>query len=323
MLKLRTALIGLALLPLSSLAPAADPGPAKNAAAKVDVPVITPLKVDVIPKTTLGGFWATWSTPQGARRTDHPETLTEELKRARDGLVSAGADPKGIEVVINPSKDVKYEDLIAVYQAANAAKIDRIMFATMAAPEDAKNFFNGKDLTGFWGDLSLWHVENGELVGKTETGIKHNEFLKTIHSYGDFRLVCKMKLVPNTANSGIQFHSSEFKGNEMSGPQADAGKGYWGTLYGENFGNKKIGDNKSGEDVVLKSEDWNVYEVVAVGTRVRTAMNGHLCVDVDIPNIPQSGMFGLQIHAGKATEVRFKDFELELNPKFELKTLKE
>jgi hypothetical protein len=32
-------------------------------------------------------------------------------------------------------------------------------------------------------------------------------------------------------------------------------------------------------------------------------------------------MFGLQIHAGGPTEVRFKDFELELNPKFELKTL--
>jgi hypothetical protein len=109
----------------------------------------------------------------------------------------------------------------------------------------------------------------------------------------------------------------------MSGPQADAGKGWWGKLYGENFHNKVIGENKSGEDVVLKPEQWNVYEVVAVGTRVKTAMNGHLCVDVDIPDIAQSGMFGLQIHAGGPTEVRFKDFDLELNPKFELKTVKE
>ena len=189
--------------------------------------------------------------------------------------------------------------------------------------DDAKNLFNGKDLAGWWGDLSLWHVENGELVGKTEKGIKENEFLKSTHSFGDFRLVVKMKLVPNTANSGIQFHSTQFHGHEMSGPQADAGKGWWGKLYGENFGNKVIGDNKSGEDVVLKPEDWNVYEVVAVGTKVRTAMNGHLCVDVDLPDLPTSGMFGLQIHAGGPTEVRFKDFELELNPKFELKTVKE
>jgi hypothetical protein len=236
MFAIRTALIGLTFLPLASLAPAADPAPAKEAPVKP----------------------------------------------------SEKAPP------LSP-----------------------------ATADDAKSFFNGKDLTGFWGDLSLWHVENAELIGYTPTGLHHNEFLKTTHTYGDFRLVCKMKLVPNTANSGIQFHSTQFHGNEMSGPQADAGKGYWGTLYGENFGNKKIGDNLAGEQAALKSEDWNVYEIVAVGTKVRTAMNGHLCVDVDIPNIPQSGMFGLQIHAGKGpTEVRFKDFELELNPKFELKTLK-
>ena len=191
---------------------------------------------------------------------------------------------------------------------------------TPATSEDAKNFFNGKDLSGFWGELSLWHVENGELVGKTDKGLKRNEFLKTTHSYGDFRLVCKMKLVPNGANSGIQFHSTQFHDNEMSGPQADAGKGWWGKLYGENFGNKVIGDNKSGEAMV-KPEEWLTYEILAVGTKVRTAINGHLCTDVDIPNIPQSGMFGLQIHAGGPTEVRFKDFEVELNPKFELKTL--
>src|SRR2546430_5975453 len=76
-----------------------------------------------------------------------------------------------------------------------------------ATPEDAKNFFNGKDLTGWWGDMSVYHVENGEIVGKTTKGLKRNEFLKSTMSVGDFRLVCKIKLVPDEANSGIQFHS--------------------------------------------------------------------------------------------------------------------
>jgi hypothetical protein len=234
MLKLRTALLGLSLLGLTSLSPAADEKPAAPAAS--------------------------------------PEQKAPEIK--------------------------------------------------MATEEDAKHIFNGKDLTGWWGDLSLWHVEDGELVGKTETGIHQNEFLKSAVSVGDFRFTCQMKLTPNTANSGIQFHSTQFHNNEMSGPQADAGKGYWGQLYGENFGNKTIGKNRAGEQVV-KIEEWNTYEVLAVGTRVRTAMNGKLCVDEDIANIPQTGMFGLQIHKGGPTEVRFKDIVLELNPKFELKTLKE
>jgi hypothetical protein len=215
---------------------------------------------------------------------------------------------------LSPAADVKPAPPTGVIETAPELK--------PATDADAKNIFNGKDLTGWWGDLSLWHVENGELVGKTEKGIKRNEFLKSAVTVGDFRFTCQMKLVPNTGNSGIQFHSTQFKNYEMSGPQADAGKGWWGQLYGENFGNKVIGKNNSGEGVV-KPEEWNTYEVVAVGTKVRTAINGKLCVDVDIPNIPQTGMFGLQIHAGGPTEVRFKDIVLELNPKFELKTLKE
>src|ERR1700710_2831055 len=62
-----------------------------------------------------------------------------------------------------------------------------------ATAEDAKNLFNGKDLTGWWGDLSLWHVENGELVGKTENGLHRNEFLKSAVSVGDFRFTCQIK----------------------------------------------------------------------------------------------------------------------------------
>jgi hypothetical protein len=190
------------------------------------------------------------------------------------------------------------------------------------ASDDTQSLFNGKDLSQWWGEMSLWHVEDGQIVGKTEKGIKQNEFLKSRKSFGDFRLIVKMKLVPDAANSGIQFHSEPFHGNEMSGPQADAGKGYWGSLYGENFGNKTLCKNLAGEGVV-KPNDWNLYEIVAVGPKIRMALNGHLCVDVDNPKYVRTGMFGLQIHAGGPTEVRFKDFQFEENPKFQLKTVKE
>ena len=216
-----------------------------------------------------------------------------------------------------PAADDKPASAPVIEPSPNAPEI------TPASADDAKTFFNGRDLTGFWGDLSLWHVENGELVGKTEIGIRRNEFLKTTHSYGDFRLIVKMKLVPNSANSGIQFHSTQFHGNEMSGPQADAGAKYWGSLYGENFHDKTLCPNKAGEEASVNKEDWNLYEILAVGTKVRTAMNGHLCVDIDLHDMPTTGMFGLQIHAGGPTEVCFKDFEVELNPKFELKTVKD
>jgi hypothetical protein len=205
-------------------------------------------------------------------------------------------------------------------QSASGAQSVQKLSTAAREPSDsvAGQFFNGKDLTGWYGDEKLWKVENGEIVGKTDMGLKHNEFLKTKKSYGDFRLVVKIKLVPNEANSGIQFHSEPFEGFEMKGPQADAGKGWWGKLSEEN--GRGIISDKSGEPF-LKPNDWNTYEVLAVGSKVRTAINGHLCVDLDDPKISQKGIFGLQVHAGGPTEVRFKDFDFEENPKFEMKTL--
>ena len=183
---------------------------------------------------------------------------------------------------------------------------------------DAGLLFNGQDLSNWDGDLSLWRVESGEIIGRTAAGLKHNEFLKSKMALGDFRLVVKMRLAPNKENSGIQFRSERFGDFEMKGPQADAGAGWWGKLYEEN-GRALLWD-KSGEAFV-KPDDWNTYEIVAVGSRVRTAINGHPCVDVDDPKISRKGIVGLQMHAGGPLEVRFKEIEVELNPKPELKTV--
>src|SRR5258708_4212698 len=56
----------------------------------------------------------------------------------------------------------------------------------LATEENAKDFFNGKDLSGWYGDPKLWSVENGEIVGKSP-GIKHNEILQSHLCVGDFK----------------------------------------------------------------------------------------------------------------------------------------
>src|SRR5262249_54993390 len=70
----------------------------------------------------------------------------------------------------------------------------------LATKENAKDFFNGKDLTGWDGDPKLWSVEGGEVVGRSP-GLKRNEFLKSQMAAGDFRLTLKVKLVPDGGNS--------------------------------------------------------------------------------------------------------------------------
>jgi putative membrane-bound dehydrogenase-like protein len=178
----------------------------------------------------------------------------------------------------------------------------------LATADNAKDLFNGKDLTGWDGDSKLWSVENGEIVGKSP-GIKRNEFLKSHLTVTDFRLTAKVKLVPNKENSGIQFRSEALPDGEMKGPQADVGLGWWGKLYEEN--GRGVLSNGVGEKHI-KVDDWNEYEIVAKGSRVKTWINGVLCVDVDDLLISRRGIFGLQIHAGGPMEVRFKDLKLEV-----------
>jgi putative membrane-bound dehydrogenase-like protein len=181
--------------------------------------------------------------------------------------------------------------------------------AILATPDNAKDLFTGKDLTGWDGDPNLWSVENGEIVGKSP-GIKKNEFLKSQMVATDFRLTLKVKLMPNKENSGVQFRSEVLPDGEMKGPQADVGLGWWGKLY-EESGRGVLSDNKAGEKVV-KVDDWNEYVIEAEGSCVRTWLNGKLCVDVDDAKMARRGVFALQIHSGGAMEVRFKDVKLEV-----------
>ena len=177
-----------------------------------------------------------------------------------------------------------------------------------ATPDNVAAFFNGRDLTGWAGASGLWKVENGEIVGKT-SGLKQNEFLRGELSASDFRLTVQVKLVGDAGNSGIQFRSAALPDGEMKGDQADVGPGWWGKLYEEN-GRGLLWD-RSGEAHVRQG-DWNTYEVVADGPKVRTSINGHPCVDLDDPSGARRGIFAFQLHSGGATEVRYKDVRLEL-----------
>ncbi len=179
----------------------------------------------------------------------------------------------------------------------------------LATADTAKEFFNGKDLTGWDGNKELWSVENGEIVGKTAKGLKRNEFLKSQMEATDFRLSLKVKLVPNKENSGVQFRSEPLPDGEMKGPQADIGAGWWGKLYEESGRGLLAKDDR---EKFVKVDDWNEYVIEAKGSRVRTWLNGHLCVDLDDPKISRRGIFGLQMHAGGPLEVRFKDLKLEV-----------
>jgi hypothetical protein len=136
--------------------------------------------------------------------------------------------------------------------------------------------------------------------------------------FGDFRQIVEVKLANDAGNSGIQFRSEAEEDGDVKGYQADIGPGWWGKLYEEH--GRALLWKASGEAHVKKGE-WNTYEIVAVGDRILTAINGQRCVDFTDPPGAKHGIVALQVHSGGATEVRFRNIRVEVNPSAELKTL--
>ena len=114
----------------------------------------------------------------------------------------------------------------------------------LATADNAKDLFNGKDLTGWDGDPKLWSVENGEIVGKSP-GHQEERVPEEPRGRRDFRLTLKVKLTPNKENSGVQFRSEALPDGEMRGPQADVGAGWWGKLYEENGRGALVGTSRA------------------------------------------------------------------------------
>lgn len=236
-------------------------------------------------------------------------TATETVVLPRDEIDQVEASNKSMmpDDIWQPLSEHEIRSLIA-YLASPAQT------ALLATPETLKTFFNGVDLAGWTGAGNLWSVDNGEVVGRSP-GLDHNEFLVSDLAAGDFRLRFQVKITGDQANSGVQFRSKPIDGGEVQGYQADIGVGWWGKLY-EEHGRAILWD-RSGEEHV-RAGDWNDYEIVASGTRVRTYINGQLCVDLDDPAGARRGVFALQLHAGPPLEVRYRNFQLELDPRVDL-----
>jgi hypothetical protein len=214
-----------------------------------------------------------------------------------------------------------------------------LALASTAFAED-KNLFNGKDLTG-WKGLDFWSVEDGCITGRTtkEKPTKGNTFLVYKDEVADFELTFKYKIIGG--NSGVQYRSklTDEKAFVVAGYQADfeAGKTYSGILYEEKGrgilaqrGQKTVikegaAPNKPKIEVTgevgksaeiqakIKADDWNDYRIVAKGGHLQHFINGVQTIDVTDETAlgAKKGILALQLHAGPAMVVQFKDLVLK------------
>jgi hypothetical protein len=193
------------------------------------------------------------------------------------------------------------------------------IFPAIVAPQsDSKPIvlFDGKTFIGWEGNLKLFRIEDGAIVGGTlAEKIVRNEFLCTTKSYDDFELRLRVKLLGgDKANAGIQFRTSRIPNHhEVSGYQADVGAGWWGALYDESRRNKVLkGPDQGRMKEVVKPDDWNDYVIRAEGKRIQLWLNGVQTVDYaeEDPAVGTTGVICVQIHSGPPSEAWYKDITL-------------
>jgi len=210
--------------------------------------------------------------------------------------------------VLRPLFDVAVAALFAVALPAAGPAAERIPL------------FDGKSFAGWEGNLNMFRIEDGAIVGgNLKDKIPNNEFLCTTREYGDFELRLKFKVIGEGVNAGVQFRTKRIPDHhEVIGYQADIGQKYWGALYDESR-RKQILAQPTPEVLAkaAKPNDWNEYVIRAEGNRIKLWLNGVQTVDYTEMDrgIETRGVIAVQIHGGPPSEAWYKDIEItELAP---------
>lgn len=193
--------------------------------------------------------------------------------------------------------------------------VDRQVLAA-DQPGEFVPLFNQKDLSEWDGDLSLWKLDDGVIVGDS-AGIQHNQFLATKKTYENFELKFEFRLKNGAGNSGVQFRSVRVPNStEVSGYQADIGDGYWGCLYDESRRNRILMCPSAEAKPKLATDDWIRYSIRAVGAEVVLTLNDQETVKYieDDAAIARNGMIALQVHSGGPLKIEFRNLMIREFP---------
>lgn len=199
--------------------------------------------------------------------------------------------------------------------------------ATVSFPPSEKPvpLFNGKNFegweghTGENGTTKYFSIKDGVIVARNEADNAPavSNYLLTKKHYRNFRLIFEGKLAESPMHSGISLWGKKYEkdGQKFSYQghlvMFPSGWGYY-DLFRRNSIYRDDGRAKRADN-----GDWNRMEILAIGSRIRLAVNGQLVADWEDPKpeLCESGPIGLQLHSNKVPqEVRFRGLILSENP---------
>lgn len=195
---------------------------------------------------------------------------------------------------------------------------------SLAAADALKPLFNERDLSDFVqrGGKATYLVDGGMIVGTSVLNTE-NTFLCTKKTYGDFILEYQFKVDPRL-NSGVQIRSECFDAEKTIEHQGkpkkipakrvhgyqieidpDPVKARWwsagiydearrGWLYPGLLGGDQKAFTAQGAKL-FRQNDWNQVRVEAIGSSIKTWLNGTPCASI-IDNMTPRGFIALQVH---------------------------
>jgi 3-keto-disaccharide hydrolase len=182
-----------------------------------------------------------------------------------------------------------------------------VLLAAPARPLGAQGgwrpLFNGKSLDGWsaCNGTAPFSVEDGTITGRTVVK-SPNSFLCTKETFGDFILEYEAWAATNL-NSGVQIRSTSdpaIKGGRVHGYQVEidpSDRAWSGGIYDEARRGwlHTLVDQEAARKAFHLGQ-WNRFRVEAIGTSIRTWLNGVPCANI-IDDLTPRGIIALQVHA--------------------------
>lgn len=177
-----------------------------------------------------------------------------------------------------------------------------------AQAQEWQELFNGKNLKG-WKQVSgkaTYSVRDHTIIGTASSEGKENSFLATKKNYSDF--ILEFEFLTEGINSGVQLRSHQDKklyGGHVYGYQFEidpAPRAWSGGIYDESrrLWLYRMTSNEPARTAY--HDGWNKARVEAIGTNIRTWVNGTECANL-FDEMDKEGFIALQVHlVGKSDE---------------------
>ena len=179
-----------------------------------------------------------------------------------------------------------------------------ILFVVPLRAQDAwRPLFNGRNLDGWYAcnGTAPFTAEDGAIVGRTVVD-SPNSFLCTKETFGDFILEYEV-WVDTNFNSGVQLRSTAnpaIKNGRVHGYQVEvdpSDRAWTGGIYDEaRRGWLHTLTDQEAAKKAFRLNEWNRFRVEAIGTSIRTWVNGIPCANI-IDDLTPAGIIALQVHS--------------------------